>query len=81
MFDNISRCLPCSSLKFVQGAGAIWGAAYEVSNVQGAWAIWGAAYEVSNVGAIFDPWNLSSDPLIFVRGVHCTHSNNFQNEY
>ena len=29
---------------------------------------------------IFDPFNLSSDPLIFVGRVQCTHSNNFQNE-
>ena len=64
MFDNISRCLPCSSLKFAQGAGAIWG----------------AAYEVPNACAIFDPLNLSSYPLIIVGRVHCTHSNNFTNE-
>ena len=56
MFDNISRCLPCSSLKFAQWAGAIWG----------------AAYEVSNACAIFDPLNLSSYPLIIVGKVHCT---------
>ena len=64
MFDNISRCLPCSSLKFAQGAGAIGG----------------AAYEVSNACAIFDPLNLSFYPLIIVGRIHCTHSNNFQNE-
>ena len=28
----------------------------------------------------FDPFNLSSDPLIFVKRVHCTPSNSFQNE-
>ena len=31
------------------------------------------------IGYNFDPLNLSSDPLIIVGRIHCTHSNNFQN--